>query len=265
MERFRRFFQEKIILGAVLCILLGVVLTTATTAWYAINRSTRAYGIELKSGGTGGIKVAASTGGADIMLDESLPLNEEGIPVLSIALKDFENIESGKIAPGAYIPMDFYITALGENIKSYAVRVQLEYKPVDENITQEQKNKIDEMINDHIRVYQTMYEEDGIIKFKDPLTFYKEVTDDVEAARGPLVFNEEVLARIYWVWNYELTDIPDYEKLERFGRFGGPDGFDVRGAMRAYDEEDTALGNYIDNIWMNVYIEGRMEGVAESG
>ena len=109
MERFGRFFQEKIILGTVMCILLGVVLTTATTAWYAINNSARTYGIELKAGGTGGIKVAAVAGGVDIMLDESLSLNEEGIPCLSIALKDFENIESGKIAPGAYIPMDFYI------------------------------------------------------------------------------------------------------------------------------------------------------------
>ncbi|MDE6204084.1 MAG: hypothetical protein K2G19_11490 [Lachnospiraceae bacterium] len=233
MERFRRFLQEKIILGIVLCILLGVVLATASTAWYAVNSSVRTYGIELKAGGTGGIKVAASAGGEDIMLDESLPLNEEGVPVLSIALKDFENIESGRIAPGAYIPMDFYITALGENIKSYSIKVQMEYKPADENITQEQKKKIEEMINDHIQVYQTMYEEDGIIKFSDPLTFYKEVTDEVETARGPLIFNQEVLAQIYWVWNYELTDIPDYENMERFQRFRGPDGFDVRGAVRA--------------------------------
>ncbi len=264
MERFRRFFQEKIILGAVMCILLGVVLTTATTAWYAVSNSVRANGLQLKAGGTGGIKVAATAGGEDITLDKSLPLNEEGIPVLSIALKDFENIESGKIAPGAYIPMDFYITALGENMKSYAVKVQMEYKPADEHMTQEQKNRIDEMINDHIRVYQTMYEEEGIIKFSDPLTFYKEVTDDVEAAKGPLIFGQEVLVRIYWVWNYELTDIPDYEKLERFQRFQQAGGFDVPGAVRAYDEEDTILGNYIDDIWMNVYIEGRMEGVADN-
>lgn len=264
MERFGRFFQEKIILGTVMCILLGVVLTTATTAWYAINNSARTYGIELKAGGTGGIKVAAAAGGVDIMLDESLTLNEEGIPCLSIALKDFENIESGKIAPGAYIPMDFYITALGQNIRSYAIKVQMEYKPADENITPEQKSRIDEMINDHICVYQTMYEEEGIVKFSGPLTFIEEVTEDVEAAKGPLIFNQEVLVRLYWVWNYELTDIPDYEKLERFQRFQGPGGFDVRSAVRVYDEEDTVLGNYIDDIWMNVYIEGRMEGAAEN-
>ena len=120
------------------------------------------------------------------------------------------------------------------------------------------------MINDHICVYQTMYEEEGIVKFSGPLTFYEEVTEDVEAAKGPLIFNQEVLVRLYWVWNYELTDIPDYEKLERFQRFQGPGGFDVRSAVRVYDEEDTVLGNYIDDIWMNVYIEGRMEGAAEN-
>lgn len=38
----------------------------------------------------------------------------------------------------------------------------------------------------------------------------------------------------------------------------------MRSAVRVYDEEDTALGNYIDDIWMNVYIEGRMEGAAEN-
>lgn len=255
MKKFKQFFQEKIILSAVMCILLAVVLATATTAWYAINNSTRAYGLELKLAGIGGIKVATKAGGEDIMSDPSLPRNEEDIPIISINLKDFENIQTGRIAPGAYGPMPFYITALAQNIKSYSIKVQMEYRPSSAKVTEGQREQIEAMIRDHISVYENMYTDgSGIVRFSDPLTYYVEETDEVTAAEGPLQYDEEVLAEIYWVWNYELTDIPNYQDIDRFR------GMDTRKAVRAYDEEDTILGNYIDDIWFNVYIEGRLEG-----
>lgn len=251
MKKFRQFFQEKIILSAVMCVLLAVVLTTATTAWYALNNSAKTYGLDIKLGGIGGIKVATKAGGTDIMADPDLPHNEEGYPIISINLKEFENIESGTIAPGAYGTLPFYITALGENIRSYSIKVQMEYRPASATVSEEQKQKIQEIINDHISVYETQYtDETGIVRFRDPLVYYVDESDRVTAATGPLRYREEVLAEIYWVWNYELTDIADYSQIERF------QNMDTRKAVRAYDEEDTTLGNYIDDIWFNVYIEG---------
>lgn len=259
MQKFRQFFQEKIVLSAVMCVLLAVVLTTATTAWYAVNHSTITHGIKLQTGGTGGIKVAVQEGGEDIMADETLPRNDKNIPIISIHLKDFQNIENGKIAPGAYGPMTFYITALSESIHSYAIKVQMEYRPSEIQASEEEKEthrkQIEAAMKDHFCVYETKYTDDaGIVRFQDPVTFYEAETDDVTAAKGALKYNEEVKAEIYWVWNYELTDIPGYENLEIYKQYP-----DLKQAVRAYDEQDTMLGNYIDDIWFNVYIEGSVE------
>lgn len=262
MEKLRQFFQEKFILSAVMCVLLAVVLVTATYGWYAINNSTKAYGIDLKTGGIGGIKVATVAGGPDIMSDDSLSRNPDGIPVISINLKDFENIEEGKVAPGAYGPMPFYITALAENVKSYSIKVQLEYRPSEKvQVTEDEKKEIEAMINDHITVYcNKITASDGSARFEEPLTYYTKATEDGTAATGALQYNVEVLAQLYWVWNYELTDIPNYQSISRFPTYSNTDTATVRSAVRQYDEEDTVLGNYIEDIWFNVYIEGRLEG-----
>lgn len=279
MKKFKQFFEEKIILSAVMCVLLAVVLVTATYGWYALNNTDRAYGLDLKTGGEGGFIVAIEPNGEDIMSARNIERFEEDgkmIAKIPINLGEFENIESEKIAPGAYGPLPFYITSLSESIKSYTIKVQFEYKPDrDENageLTEEEKKKaeyVENMIMDHFTIYQKKYtDKDGIVKFSDPLTFYlKETDQDVIAARGALKVNVEVPVEIYWVWNYELTDIPDYEKLERFKNYdlsrdengNAINVSDTRRAVRKYDEEDTELGNYLDHIWFNVYIEGGLD------
>lgn len=263
MKKFKQFFQEKIILSLVMCILLAVVLVSATYSWYAMSNSSKAYGIDLETGGTGQIKVAVEPGGEDIMtagyltkvtVDEKeyayVPLKLMG------GLMNFENIQDQMIAPGAYNPMTFYITSLSESIKSYSIKVQLAYEP-SAKITPAQKQKIEAIIKDHITVYQEMYTENGVVKFRSPLTYYDKVSDDVEEATGALKFNVEVPATIYWVWNYEVTDVPNYTSIPRLS------GLDTRSAVRKYDEEDTTLGNYIDGIYFNVSIEGSPEGAGD--
>lgn len=290
MKKFKQFLEEKIILSAVMCVLLAVVLVTATYGWYALSNTDRAYGLRLKTGGEGGFIVAIEPNGPDIMSGEyykkyynrfggTPQFNDEDgklIAKIPINLGEFENIESEKIAPGAYGPLPFYITSLSESIKSYTIKVQFEYKPDrDENageLTEEEKKKaeyVESMIMDHFTIYQKKYtDKEGIVRFSDPLTFYlKETDQDVIAARGALQMGVEVPVEIYWVWNYELTDIPDYEKLERFKNYdlsrdengNAINVSDTRRAVRKYDEEDTELGNYLDHIWFNVYIEGGMD------
>lgn len=256
MKRWKQFFQEKVVVSAAMCVLLAVVLTTATTAWYAVNNTDSLFGLQLKTGGTGNIKVAVKEGGPDIMEDENLP-KPEGVPVISINLKDFENVESQKVAPGAYGPLTFYITSLSQSITSYELKVQMEYRPMGK-VTAEQKEKIESMIRNHIFVYEEKYngtdaEGKPAVLFRKPLTFYKDEDDeDATAATGPLTFEEEKRVDVYWVWNYELTDIPDYQNTALYQANNG----DIRKAVRAYDEEDTILGNCVQDIWFNVRIVG---------
>lgn len=254
MKKFKQFFQEKIILSAVMCILLAVVLVTATYGWYAINNSVKTYGLELATGGIGGIKVAIEPGGEDIMTEgylKQVDVKGNMAAVIPINLKNFKSVEHDKIAPGVYGKLPFYITALGENVTSYVIKVQLEYK-ISDKASDEQKSQIEKIISDHIMVYED--NKDGV--FSNPLTYYVDEMDENAAmmATGPLVYNEEKEVDLYWVWNYEVIDIPDYTRIDRFG------GISEKEAIRDYDEEDTLLGNYIDEIWINVYIEGRTEG-----
>ena len=353
MKKIKQFVEEKIILSAIMCVLLAVVLITATYSWYTIKDSVELNELELKTAPSGGIKVAIEKDGEDIMSavdirrvwkDDSL------VAIIPINLGEFENIEEGRIAPGAYGPLPFYITSLSEGIRSYSIKVKMVYNPgsgevpyeldiptelvdrfldlltndekeallngltdeeeerlfaqyteeekeeilagltkdvkdrlraelagkdVDVELTKEEKKKIayvESMIMDHFSIYQKKYVDpkDDIVKFSDPLTFYINESDEVEAATGDLPYLEEVPVELYWVWNYELTDIPDYEKLKRFTDkkkgFGfdlrrdengeAVNEFDTRKAIRKYDEEDTELGNYLDCIWFMVYIEG---------
>lgn len=255
MGKLKKIFQEKIILSFVMCILLCVVLFSATTAWYATNNTTITHGMELAAGGSGGIKVAIEAGGEDIIM---LPeVNEEGIPIIPIKLTDLNNVKEQMIAPGAYGPMTFYITSLGELIDGYSIKVKLSYKEEEgaaNRLSPEQRARIKELMEKHIRVYTAMETVSGENgqgrrgKFSNPLEYYTDAdASDGTAATGELEFNTEVKAEIYWVWNYEYTDIA--------GK-GGLSDEEWKKKIREYDEEDIMLGNYINNIWFEVYIEG---------
>lgn len=264
MKKIKKIFQEKIIVSAVMCALLAVVLVTVTYGWYLMHDTAKMYGLELKTAFSGGIKVALEPGGEDIMSDptlERIEYNNTVMVVIPINLSNFSNIQEQRIAPGAYGPLPFYITSLSETITSYTIRVQLEYKPSTTAVSAADRQRIESWMRDHFSIYRTKYEENGIVKFADPLPYYMgEPNEEVITAEGPLVMNEEELAELYWVWNYELTDIPDYQTLSRFPTYNktgaGLTEAIVRQAVRQYDEEDTTLGNYVEDIWFNIYIEG---------
>lgn len=247
---------EKVILSFVMCVLLTLVLISATTAWYASNKVASAYGLQLAADGIGGIKVALEPGGNDIMQLEDK--TELGVPIIPIMLTDLNNIKENMIAPGAYGPMTFYITALGNNVTAYSIKVKMVYEeaPGAENhLSEQQRAQLEELMNKHITVYtqkemtgsQTGEGEWG--KFSNPLEYYTDdMATDGTAMTGPLNFQEEKKVELYWVWNYEYTDIPGNETV-------GSEA-ELRQLIRQYDEEDTMLGNYIKNIAFHVYITG---------
>lgn len=257
MKRYKGIFREKIILSIVMCILLSLVLVSATVAWYAYNNQASAYGMELKTDGLGGIKVALEPGGEDIMLLEEK--TEQGVPIIPIMLTDLNNVKEQMIAPGAYGPITFYITALGNNVTTYSIKVKMVYEEeqgTEEHLTAPQRAQLEELMNQHITVYthkELVSSQEGggsWGKFSNPLEYYtNDKATDGTAMTGPLKFNEEVKAELYWVWNYEYTDIPEYET-------GGSEE-ELKKKIRQYDEEDTMLGNYIDNISFHIYIEGK--------
>lgn len=283
MKKFKQFFEEKIILSAVMCVLLAVVLVTATYGWYALNNTDRAYGLDLKTGGDGGIIVATVSGGEDIMVNDRIDKIKEGdklIAMISINLKDFDNIKEGEIAPGAWGYRPLYITSLSESIKSYEIKIQFQYNPNKDalaSMTPEQleseKKEVETMLLDHFAFYRKkeVDEEGNVIGFSERLPLYMDEKDHdkVITARGPLTMGKEETAELYWVWNYEIIDIPEFENLTRFPTYGLTSDSDDyenarRLAIRQYDEEDTKLGNYLDDIYFNIFVEGSFETYRES-
>ena len=263
MKKTKGFFREKLIISAVMCILLGIVLIMATYGWYVMHRDAAAYGLKLNIAGNDGIRVAIEPGGEDIMGDPALKhvqQDDKVYTVIPVNLLDFSNIQEQMIAPGAYGPLPFYITSLSEAITTYSIKVQLQYDPGGHKITAEQKQLIETMIRDHISIYQTKYEEGGVVKFRDPISYYIHSEEEGTAAEGTLTPYQEEPVELYWVWNYELTDIPGYQSLKRFPTYNktGLSETDavVRSAVRQYDEEDTTLGNYLQDIRFEIYIEG---------
>lgn len=244
ISRLRKLFSEKIVVSIVTCILLVMVLVAATTAWYTSSQNAAVYGLTLKTGGIGGIKVAVEPGGPDI--DTFTEKTAEGVPIIPLKLLEFENIQSKKIAPGFYSPIDFYITPLAATVKNYEIKVKLSVKQADgtaSSLTTEQLTKLESYVNQHIRVYTT---KTGEI-FSNPLTYYATSptsASDGTAARGPLNTGENHVT-LYWYWAYEYSDLPEVS-----GNAVTPE------QIRKYDEEDTMIGNYIDNIYFDFYLVG---------
>lgn len=291
MKKWKEFFRQKILLSFIMCILLLTVLVTATTAWYASNHAADVYGMSLETGGVGGIKVALVPGGKDIM--ELPDKTEEGIPVIAVKLTELNNIKDNMIAPGAYGPMTFYITPLGENIKGYSMKARLKYKEEEaasDRLSEEQRKKIEKLMTEHITVYKKQKKVDGgengiWAEFSEPIQYYtKDTAEDGTAATGTLVYNEETKAEIYWSWNYEYTDIPGNGTKDGAAAEDGmntddgtvaeggtntddgtvaDDGKTLKEKIREYDEEDTLIGNYIDHIWFELYITGETAGESD--
>ena len=266
MKRLKRLFQEKIILSFVMFLLLCVVLFSATTAWYSANNTAVMSGMEIGAGGIGGLKVAIEPGGPDIMM---LPeVNEDGIPVIPVKLTDLNNVKEQMIAPGSYGPMTFYITSLGEIFQRIG-----KLSPSSLSVFRR--------YGFHFRIYADMFFHQlfyffflfrrqfvtGLLLFPVRQPHFYGISRyrlpkgsnikrhgaigawrDRTAATGELVFNTEIKAEIYWVWNYEYSDIPGNENLPEE---------ELQEKIREYDEEDTMLGNYIDHIWFDVYITGQ--------
>lgn len=233
--------KEQFITTFVMCVVSVLVLIGFTVAWYSSGaNNVTATGMQMSAAQAGDITIALQTGGKDI--SELLGDNK----YVDIGLAELTNIEEGKMAPGAFGRVTFYITPKNTNVRTCNVvpLVQLqqeengEWYPDPAASTEEEGDGSDggntgdttdstvptieelaEIAGKHI----AFFSDEAMTQIVDEANPYQVTWESTDAGT-------EKTAVLYWKWYYENPSSTEKEDID------------------AYDKEDTLLGNYISNM-----------------
>lgn len=157
------------------------------------------------------------------------------------------SIEEGKLGPGAYGQVVFYIKSVNEINNSYRLMVQPELTYLDSPfMTEELKAELKELVYDHIRFYgqrrQTGVNE---YDYSDRIA-YEEGDDGSPGIEGTLSPGQEKEVTAYWCWPYEYGYIPaDSDPVSS-----------TSSDTVSYDLGDTKIGNYVPQIDFTFTVTG---------
>ena len=242
--------KEQIITSAVMLVVSVLVLISVTIAWYTGNQDRPTVtGMQMSAAEVGEIKIALAPGGEDILvLQEN---NIEGDEYADIGLEELINIESGKIAPGAFGKVTFYITPLSNSIKKCVVTPSILlqqgsgdwYSGEESETTSTEGGEGGAGGAGTLPTTRELYEiTKRHIEFFIDDTMTTKVTDQTpcQILWGTGEEMQEKAITIYWKWHYEypfsaaeessLSQEQQKEKID------------------LYDQEDTKIGNYVTNM-----------------
>lgn len=214
--------KEQFITTFVMCVVSVLVLIGFTVAWYSSGaNNVTATGMQMSAAQAGDITIALQTGGKDI--SELLGDNK----YVDIGLAELTNIEEGKMAPGAFGKVTFYITPKNTNVRTCNVvpLVQLqqeengEWYPDPADSTPSTIEELAEIAGRHI----AFFSDEAMTQIVDGTNPYQVTWDSTNAGT-------EKTAVLYWKWYYEHPSSTDKVEIDQ------------------YDKEDTLLGNYISNM-----------------
>lgn len=274
--------KVKVIQSAVMCVISILILIGFTVAWFSggLGDAT-AGGMRMKAAEQGDIKIALESGGADISrLEEENSYVDIGLEKLT-NIEFIQKDENGtiitdenqnpmkvwKMAPGAYGEVVFYITPLKQTVGSCSVLPEVRLEKEDGTVITKGNSVITvsdgkgntaevnvyEIANEHIIFY---YYKEGestptLLKMKSVTGENETETLIRESAQFPLVWDstadagKEKKVTLYWKWDYEYpsdSTKPTYRELLSYS------GFTQEQKENLYDEHDTILGNYIDQM-----------------
>ena len=214
--------KEQFITTFVMCVVSVLVLIGFTVAWYSSGaNNVTATGMQMSAAQAGDITIALQTGGKDI----SELLGDD--KYVDIGLAELTNIEEGKMAPGAFGRVTFYITPKNTNVRTCNVvpLVQLqqeengEWYPDPADSTPSTIEELAEIAGRHI----AFFSDEAMTQIVDGTNPYQVTWDSANAGT-------EKTAVLYWKWYYENPSSTEKEDID------------------AYDKEDTLLGNYVSNM-----------------
>lgn len=251
MKIFSKKQKNFILIFLIVCVLTaGVAL-----GWYAINSfvSANAVSMQVDSVDSLIVKVLVENGNTKEKVLVSEVVN--GGKKIDIGLADLTNIEEGKIAPGAFGEIHFYVTADSPYYSGCQMEIEPSYKLIDniDNlsgvVTSDELKKI---INDHILFFtdRTVDNNDNTIKYSGKLSV--EGNSSILEISRSLTTNKEEEIVLYWYWPYDYNEmLPYIDENSSVGQEGS-----LEENIRQYDVYDTLIGNYLESITLSFNIKG---------
>lgn len=241
--------KEEVVSTGVMTIVSVLVLIGFTVAWYSadLGRPT-VLGMRMLAAEMGSIKIALTSGGEDISV---LAENDiEGDEYADIGMEKLTNIENGKLAPGAFGKVTFYVTPTEEGIEYCDIVPSVEI--TQDGVTwysgkqyAEERDSAEEgeSANDSTITLARLYE----ITQEHVEFFAVDGTKIDEAMPLHLTWSEdesknkaEKVVEFYWKWHYE------YPFTEAENRELDEDAKQQK--IYEYDVEDTMIGNNITSM-----------------
>lgn len=230
--------KEDVVSATVMTIVSILVLIGFTVAWYSgVFHIATLTGIRMQAAELNSIIIALEPGGEDISVLEKNNIADD--EYADIGLQEMTNIETGKLAPGQFGKVTFYITPSNKGIEYCNIlptvwirQGEKEWYPGEGGAASDDAGEnvgLEELYEITQRHIDFFADEEMTQKIdeKNPLQItWSEADGDME---------KEVI--IYWQWYYEYP-FTDEEK----------EGLDEDGEqlkIDEYDEEDTKIGNNV--------------------
>lgn len=253
MKKPGRGYKNFIIIFSI----IGILTAGTAFAWYVTKSTVEADEFSAQAGALDNLIVKVLVENEAEKEKVLLSQVANGSKQIDIGLAELTNIEEGKLAPGAFGEIHFYVTSNSMYYTGCEIEIEPEYMLIN-NINQQNGNitveKLKSIINNHILFFnekavsgitgETVYGDrilytDGRLKVKKTLTINKE---------------EEIV--IYWYWPYDYNEMLPYADSQS--------GIDTTGALeeniRKYDMDDTLIGNYLESITLRFTVEGTQSG-----
>lgn len=239
--------KEEVVTSFTMFVVSVLVLIGFTIAWYSGGMESAAVvGLKMSASEMGNIKIALEQNGTDIAELTN------GAQYAQIELEELTNIEDGKLAPGAFGTVTYYVTPKSEDVRSCSIIPTILIQQGNENdfwypnmtsqfgsetvhandigqtISNEEIEALYEITTRHIEFFRDEAMTDKIDE-SDPyeLTW----TDNTQ---------KEQMVTIYWKWHYEYP-FAQGEDSDRTNTI-------VKEKIDLYDKEDTQIGNNVSNM-----------------
>lgn len=251
MKKFSKKQKNFILIFLSLCVLMaGVVL-----GWYAVSSLVSANNVSMQVDSVDSliVKVLVENGDTKekVLLSEVVGDGKK----IDIGLADLTNIEEGKIAPGAFGEIHFFITATSPYYSGCQMEIEPSYKFVD-NITNLTNtvtpDELKQIVDSHILYFTDKYTDDTTneIRYSGKLTFDND--SSILTINRNLTLNNEEEIVLYWYWPYDYNEILPYIDENSIISQDGSKEENVR----QYDTNDTLIGNYLESITLSFEIKG---------
>ena len=232
--------KEDVVSAGIMTIVSMLVLIGFTVAWFT-RPGVGVSGMHLQAAEKYDIIVALTPGGKDIStLGEGRYVDMD--------LKEMTNVETGKLAPGQFGKITFYVRPTDVGIRHCYVRPQVwisqsaaggiyEWYPGEGEVISLaegevlQLEELYEIVGRHVQ----FFEDEGMTKLIPP----EGVLVEWEEAEANAKAEKEI--NLYWKWHYEYPFSQYYteEELEQL------DAENKKNEIDTYDSEDTQIGNNV--------------------